>query len=602
MCLRRKARKLAAFALALLLLLALSQATVAYARDTPPATEATLTPPPPDPPRISGQAALRKAYTEHLGQLLTAPGRGGVNELGGALRMRGTDLGAPFELNGQLAFLFGDSWVLEGQPGENADSLARTSARFVDRFRMPRLTFAKLVPSGAFAPFRVPGITLGGMEVPVEGLTSGNRAYVFFVSGWDGSSYRWSVLADGPASALRATGLRLVHRVESDKFLNISAVEYRGFFYLYGAGDPYRHSRVFLARVPVTQLAARGRWRYFQGTRAGSPVFGPRESSAAPITPDRCVGELSVRRHPATGLYLMVYNCGEPFRGYHMRTARTPWGPWSRREVIFDASERDGGYRVSQHFALGRYLPESDSWEVPDDGLAEPDSLGAPQDIPDPAPTGRGVFGGEYGPYLVPRWFRTRRSSFEIVYLHSTWNPYKVHLMRTVLVRPGASVSRPVHGEGLPRPTIVNGDFREGLAGWQVIPGTRFYVVDPPGRPRKYVSTYNFDGADPAARDNAQGAIYQDFTPNKDTRELVFRVHGGHASRADFQRRNVASVRLYHGNEIVRETFGLDRNDRDVNAAWNIEEFRGEPLRLVIADNATGPWGFITAGGFELRE
>ena len=62
--------------------------------------------------------ALEKAYTEHLGQLITAPGRGGVNELNnranGTVGMRGTDLGVSFESQGRLYFLFGDSLVMGG--------------------------------------------------------------------------------------------------------------------------------------------------------------------------------------------------------------------------------------------------------------------------------------------------------------------------------------------------------------------------------------------------------------------------------------------------------------------------------------------------------
>src|SRR5215208_8150393 len=48
---------------------------------------------------------LEKAYTEHLGQLVTAPGKGGVNELNnranGTLGMPGTDLGVSFESRGR---------------------------------------------------------------------------------------------------------------------------------------------------------------------------------------------------------------------------------------------------------------------------------------------------------------------------------------------------------------------------------------------------------------------------------------------------------------------------------------------------------------------
>src|SRR5512133_3918014 len=75
--------------------------------------------------------AFDKAYTEHLGQLITAPGKGGVNELNnpanGTVGMRGTDLGVSFESRGRLYFLFGDSWVM-GNGAQNDDSIAVTDA------------------------------------------------------------------------------------------------------------------------------------------------------------------------------------------------------------------------------------------------------------------------------------------------------------------------------------------------------------------------------------------------------------------------------------------------------------------------------------------
>ena len=89
--------------------------------------------------------AFEKAYTESIGQLVTAPGRGGVNELNnrgnGTVGMRGTDLGVSFESEGRLYFLFGDSWVMGGGT-QNDDSIAVTDARSVDRFQMPSLTWA----------------------------------------------------------------------------------------------------------------------------------------------------------------------------------------------------------------------------------------------------------------------------------------------------------------------------------------------------------------------------------------------------------------------------------------------------------------------------
>ena len=75
--------------------------------------------------------ALEKAYTEHLGQLITPPGRGGVKELNsranGTVGMRGTDLGVSFESEGRLYFLFGDAFAMSGGT-DLGDSIAVTDA------------------------------------------------------------------------------------------------------------------------------------------------------------------------------------------------------------------------------------------------------------------------------------------------------------------------------------------------------------------------------------------------------------------------------------------------------------------------------------------
>ncbi|HVE67876.1 MAG TPA: DUF4185 domain-containing protein [Solirubrobacteraceae bacterium] len=570
-------------------------------------------------------ARLEKAYTEHLGWLVTAPHRGGPNELGGDFVMRGTDLGASFEVNGRLALLFGDSWTTEGAGSWDADSLAFTTARRVGRFQMPRLAFDRQAggrfeplvvrcpfglsrpgycgglriggrrPLGYESDYPFPVIRDGGMEVPVEGLQVGNRVYVFYVNKYHRGSeplqrYDYSVLASGPARGLRANDLVAEHIYGSERFLNVSAVQYRGWIYIYGAGNPYRFSAIALARVRPRDLAVRERWQYYRGgTRAR---WGPGEETAQYIVPDRCIGEFSVRRHRFTGLFVMAYGCGGPpdVRGYYLRFARTPWGPWSRPEKIMtDASAADGGYSVTMHEKPGDWHRETDTWDRPDDGLYEPDHL-----------DGWNAWGGEYGPYMVPRWFRKRRDgAYEIVFLHSSWHPYKVHVMRTVLVEPGRPRPRPpVRGTRVPAPRIVNGDFTRGLEGW-TIPRVgpiqpRFHVV--PAKGRNYVTSYDHGGAG----DGGVGFMYQDFTAHARTCWLEFRVHGGHATPGGFQRGSVASVRLYHRGQVVRETFGLDDNVRDVNARWNLQEFRGERLRLAIVDTTGDRWGFISATGFRL--
>ena len=261
---------------------------------------------------------LEKAYTEHLGQLITAPGKGGVNELNnranGTVGMRGTDLGVSFESRGRLYFLFGDSWFQRfGRRHPFDDSIAVTDARSADRFRMPSLSWAAGA-DGSFAPLRVPGASHGGIEVPVEGIHADGRTYVFFVSGWHrerGATTIWFWAISTPTRCRRGASCSTRWSRRS-RFLNVSAVEYQGYVYLFGAGNPYRRSAVSLARFRAHAIDRPDQWRYLgQPLGDGRLAWVQGESNARPIVEDDppCVGELSVRRDPRSGLFLMAYNC-----------------------------------------------------------------------------------------------------------------------------------------------------------------------------------------------------------------------------------------------------------------------------------------------------
>ena len=238
---------------------------------------------------------LEKAYTEHLGQLVTAPGKGGVNELNnranGTLGMPGTDLGVSFESRGRLYFLFGDSsLVFSGRPLVEGggtlldDSIAVTDARSADRFQMPRLSWAAGA-DGSFAPLRVPGASHGSFEVPVEGIHANGRTYVFFVSGWHSAGATtirfWAISTPTRCRRGASCSTRWLRR---SRFLNVSAVEYQGYVYLFGAGNPYRQSAVRLARFRANAIDRPDQWRYLgQPLGDGRLAWVQGETNARPI-------------------------------------------------------------------------------------------------------------------------------------------------------------------------------------------------------------------------------------------------------------------------------------------------------------------------------
>src|SRR5262245_36922462 len=118
---------------------------------------------------------LRKLQTEHLGQLT-----GTHLNPSGEVGILGTDLGASFERDGKLVFIFGDSWT-PGGTRQDQDSLAWTTAS--DLSTMPKLHW---IVDGAnqFVAPRLQGVNLQGMNVPMEGIADGAQTWVFFTTGF----------------------------------------------------------------------------------------------------------------------------------------------------------------------------------------------------------------------------------------------------------------------------------------------------------------------------------------------------------------------------------------------------------------------------------
>jgi hypothetical protein len=357
------------------------------------------------------------------------------------------------------------------------------------------------------------------------------------------------------STLLRTTGvdwksLAVVHDVPSEHFINVSIVTEGDVAYIFGTGR-YRLSQVYLARVPLATIGDRASWRY----RDGSGAYQADELAAAPLpTTLPWAGELSVRKHPSSNAYFMAYNCWEPY-GIVMHVATSPEGPWSAPMHVYE----DEGY--------GAWVHRDELSAQHDDGLANPGDEHTRGDV--------------YGPYFVPTWFTEDGESVGLTFVASSWNPYQVHLLRAWLGKPGLEhaatpqdhvIFRPRH-----RGVLANGDFGSGFDGWDVT-GDAF------------TRTQGTDGiVRVASTDAAVGSLSRTFTVHPTTSELTFYVSGGDAR-----------VNLYRGADVIRSSRGK-RSDEERFVQWNLEAYRGETLRLEIADTLTTPWGRITARSFVLR-
>lgn len=363
---------------------------------------------------------MKALSTERIGQLTDVP-QNDIRRLG----MSGTDLGISFRRADKLHFLFGDS-LLPGwktnllvalSPDMNLDSVA-SSSLVRQRDEIPKLDWAKR-SNGKFQPFvlkspdpKKPIPALKEMSVPVEGINLDNDVtYLFFHVVPNGGDLATrvqqasSVIAHTTQTGDDFVNLQVDQVRQNSKFRSLSIVRTGGSIWIFGT-EVYRNSPVYLALATPETLGNRDLWKFYKSLDLsdGHMVEAENEASAGVLVNERCVGELSVRKHPTRDLFFMTYNCTaeDGTQSILLRTANHPAGPWSEAVPIFRAPEAD--------FLVHRTDPE-----------------GGPDDQ-------RGTDGDLYGPYMVPEWFNdTTDGKIEIVYTLSSWLPYQVHLMRTQL-------------------------------------------------------------------------------------------------------------------------------------------------------------------------
>ncbi|MBV9852735.1 MAG: DUF4185 domain-containing protein [Armatimonadetes bacterium] len=328
-------------------------------------------------------------------------GRPTLSQTGRRYGVIATDLGSSFEHNGRLFFLFGDTW---GRPGDR-DAVAWTTSsspeKIVLRFHQ--------APDGKWLPLTVPGVDLGAFEVPSGGVSVGGKMCVAVTTDWSAEKGLMgrSVLA---VSQDDGKSFQALYDLSKTKFINVSFWSSDGWLYIFGSGA-YRKSSVSLARVRPKELPDRSRLLYFSGSGPeGSPLWSSREQDAVPLFRHDVIGEFSVVYCKPVGRYVMLYNSYSP-RGIIMRSAATPWGPWSEGTVVFDPW-RDGGYGHFMH------VPTS----------VKADTRDAVND-----PGREAEWGGEYGPYLMARFTTGGKGHCRLFYTMSTWNPYQVVVMQTDL-------------------------------------------------------------------------------------------------------------------------------------------------------------------------
>jgi hypothetical protein len=195
---------------------------------------------------------------------------------------------------------------------------------------------------------------------------------------------------------------------------------------------------------------------YYTGGEPGTPRFSTRESDAAPLDLDASragvqsqeahdiVQQMSVVWIEPLKKWVMFYgggvstfpipgfapNCGvlEIFArteckdvavgngAVRMRTADQPWGPWTPPQDVIIGG--DAAHRPLEH----QYAPG---------GVLHHPACSGSACVGASAHQRKGDYGWLYGANIIEEWTRPAGQGVEVIWNASTWNPYRVVLLKT---------------------------------------------------------------------------------------------------------------------------------------------------------------------------
>lgn len=350
-----------------------------------------------------------------------------INLTGAQYGIPATDLGYGFEHKGRLYFLFGDTWTAVPSLIDR-DAIGCTTSSDPENLILD----FEVDEYGRFIPIDIPGISQNGFEVPAGGGISLNDVmYIVFTTdhGVEEIMGR-SVLAKSNDDGLSFTYLYdLSDRDNDGKFIEVAMAEVdaaqtpglptSGDTVLIWGSGKYRESNLYLACIPSASIEVKSALRYYCGmSESRQPVWSESEADAVPLFDHPVIGEFSVVWYEAVQRWLMLYNSPEPFRGIQFRHAVKPW-EWSAMQRVYNPATE--GYAIFVHSLI---TPLPNGISLSDPGRED-------------------VWGGEYCPAMLMRFFTNTGKRHTIYFTMSTWNPYQTVIMRSDIEFPPRIAATP---------------------------------------------------------------------------------------------------------------------------------------------------------------
>jgi hypothetical protein len=402
----------------------------------------------------------------------------------------GAPLGASFEHDGKLIFLFADTiGATIGNGDENA--YYPTWVSFFNLFKWNAgdpiaWSYTRRAEDGLAVNFFLDGdhalpvqppqqpdgeiVDMGPDDFPGAGISLDGKIYIVCMTGTVSSAENSGVGADysndrsvligfderdqrfssGRTISKVANGGHFVytglHEATPELLENPSVDFTEPMVLMFGVGT-YWNSNVYLSIIPKSEFWSgvdqngNSGTRYFKGLDVyGRPSWSERESDANPVVVDLdpskpTIGNFSVNYSPELGLWLMTFSGGlhsRPTAGVYFTYATKPWGPWSKPQLIFnDCRDHGLGNFIRYYYETSpdNFCPSA----MPSGPNPAPNGAGptgptiGPQTSNDPFTT----LGSGFSPQMIERFTEIEGDTLKIFYNISTWNPYAVVLMES---------------------------------------------------------------------------------------------------------------------------------------------------------------------------
>lgn len=278
----------------------------------------------------------------------------------------GTDIGIMVRHQDRMHFIFGDTFG-----PDKWDWRSNTMAYTLDDDPSDGIILTGWITDSSthLAKELISSLKVDDVEktvIPTTAYSSGDCLYVFFMSvqSWgdagdwncNNASVAYSLDGHNFSKAMNMSWPGTSHFIEWGVVKgSATAPSTGGYIYFLTTGSG-RYQHCYLARVLESQILNQSSYQYYIGLGSDDlPLWSNNHTDATAII-QAPTGEISVMWNDYLELYMMM-NLDDVAKHIVVRTAQSPWGPWSLPAVVISPPEY-----------IGFYAPNIDPTLVEDNG------------------------------------------------------------------------------------------------------------------------------------------------------------------------------------------------------------------------------------------